>query len=183
MAFDLNFGSISNILTDLFVMSLQNGDTRSSIPCSILELSEHQTNTIPQAPQDNNSYIADTIFKQPLQVTLRVFVYGRNFDAFEVAVREAQYGLNGFIINGVNKTYTNMRWIDKGFIESAKMVGGVEFTVTFQESILVQSYNQTMSVDKVKKIQDSQKVESGNKTALSSSLFEAKEKITQSILG
>lgn len=164
MAFDLNIGSITNFLSSFFPMSLQDGDTKDVLPCTILELSETDTNTIPQTPQDNNSYIADTIFKQPIQVTLSVFVYTRDFDAFEVAMKKAQQGKKGFIINGVYKTYINMRRLDKSFYESAKKVGGVEYSITFEEAILVQSFNDVMTQDQVKKLQDSQKVDSGTKT-------------------
>lgn len=175
MAFDLNLGSITNIMGDFFSMSLQNGSTKEVLPCTIIELSENDTETIPQTPQDTNSYIADTIFKQPLQVTLQVFVYTRNFDAFEVAMKQAQLSEKGFIINGVYKSYTNMRRLDKSFTESASRVGGVMYNITFEEAILVQSFNEAMSVEQVKKLQDSAKVESGTKTPQKSALKQGLE--------
>lgn len=169
MAFDLNLGTFTNLVSDFFPMSLQDGETKDRLPCTIMELSETQTDTVPQTPQDTNAYIADTIFKQPTQVTLRVFVNTRNFDAFEVAMKKAQNGKKGFIINGIYKTYLNMRRLDKTFGESARMVGGAMYNITFEEAILVQSFNDVMTPEQVKKLQDSQKVESGTKTPLKSS--------------
>lgn len=171
MAFDLNVGSITQLFSGFFLMSLQNGDTKEALPCTILELSETQSDTIPQSPQDTNSYVADTIFSQPTQVTLQVFVYSNDFDAFEVAMKNAQSSKKGFIINGVYKSYLNMRRLDKSFTESAKQIGGVVLNIAFEETILVQSYNEVMSQEQVKNLQDSQKVESGTKTPTQSTLF------------
>lgn len=170
MAFDLNIGSISNVLSGLFIMSIQNGDTKDTIPCTILELSETQTDTIPQSPQDTNSFIGDTIFKQPLQLTLQVFVYTNKFDAFEVAMEKAQNSKTGFIINGIHKSYTNMRRLDKTFSETSNKVGGVVYNIVFEEVLLLQSFNDVLTKEQVKKLQDAQKVESGSKTPQKSAL-------------
>lgn len=163
MAFDLNVGSGTNLLSDLYLMSLQNGDDQTSLPCSILELQEVETQGIPTMPLDNNSFINNTIFKNPLQLQLQVFVYGNSVNTFESLLVKAQNGKKGFIINGVYKSYTNMRLAEKSFNENAKMIGGAVFNLSFQETLFVQSYNDTMTKEQVKKLQDSVKVEGGTK--------------------
>lgn len=163
MAFDLNFGSVTNLFSDLFLMSVQNADDQSKLPCKILELQEVETQGIPTMPLDNNSFISDTIYKQPLQLQLSVFVYGNQVNTFESLLVKAQNSKKGFIINGVYKSYPNMRLSEKSSSENSNMVGGKVFSLAFQETLFVQSYNEVMTPEQVKKYQDSVKVEGGTK--------------------
>lgn len=163
MAFDLNLGSVTNLFSDLFLMSIQNGDDGSKLPCKIIELQEVESHGIPVMPLDNNSFISDTIYKNPMQLQLSVFVYGNQVSSFDSLIVKAQNSKKGFIVNGVYKSYTNMRLMEKSSSENASMVGGLVFSLAFQETLFVQSYNETMTKEQVKRLQDSAKVEGGTK--------------------
>lgn len=165
MAFDLNVGSITTLLGDFFLMSIQDANTKEKLPCNLLELSEMASESIPSSPQDSNSFVSDTIFKNPIMLSIRAFVYGNRVDDFESMLLRAQESELGFIVNGVNKTYINMRWVEKSFRESAEMIGGVIYNLTFQEVLFIKSFNEALSADQVSKLQDSAKVEGGIKNA------------------
>lgn len=162
--FDLNVGSLTSFaLGDLFLMSIQNADTLDKLQGSIVELSVVEGNNIPHYPQDNNSFIADTIIRNPIRISMRVFVYSYQFDNFNVALSNAQSSEGGFIINGINDSYKNMRLLEKSYSETNQVGGGVFYNLDFEESIIIQGYNETMSVSQVKNLQDSAKQESGTK--------------------
>lgn len=165
MAFDLNVGSLTNLLGNLFIMKIQDAGSKSELPCKILSLSEMASESIPISPQDDNSFISDVIFKNPIVLNIRAFVYGNNVDDFESMMIKTQNSELGFIVNGLNKTYINMRWTEKSFTESSDMVGGLIYSITMQEVLFVKSFNDFLNEDQVAKLQDSAKVEGGVKNA------------------
>lgn len=165
MAFDLNVGSVTRLLGDLFLMSLQDANSKDKLPCTIISLSEMASETIPISPQDDNSFVSDTIFKNPIVLSLKIFVYGDRVDDFESMLLKAQNSELGFIVNSLNKTYINMRWTEKSFTESSDMVGGVMYSITMQEVLFVKSFNDFLSEEQVAKLQDSAKVDGGIKNA------------------
>lgn len=163
MAFSLNMGSVTDLFADLFIMSIQNGDDQQKLPCKIIELMDMTSYGIPTMPLDNNSFINDTIYKNPNQLQLQVFVSENNFNTFTGLLEKAQNSKKGFIINGINESYINMRLEDRSFSENGGMVGGVMMSLSFRETLFVQSYNEQMTKEKVQKLQDSVKVEGGTK--------------------
>lgn len=165
MAFDLNVGSLTRILDSFFLMSLQDAGSKEKLPCNLMALSEMASESIPVSPQDNNSFVSDTIFRNPIVVSIKAFVYQDRIDDFESMLSKAQSSEMGFIVNGINKTYINMRWTEKSFTESSDVVGGLIYSLTMQEVLFVKSFNDFLNEDQVAKLQDSAKVEGGVKNA------------------
>lgn len=163
MAFSLNVGSITDLFSDLFIMSLQNGDDQQKLPCKIIELMQIENYGIPTMPLDNNSFINDTIYKNPIQLQLQVFVSENDFDTFSSLIEKTQNSKKGFIVNGINDSYINMRLEEKSYSESGGVVGGVMMSLSLKETLFIESYNEQMTKEQVQKLQDSLKVEGGTK--------------------
>lgn len=168
MAFDLMIGSLTNYIPFLYSTGIEN-ENGDQLPCVILELSESETQSIPVSPQDTNSYVGDTIYRNPLQIQVMVFVKGNNITNFEEDLERFQLSQRGFIIHGVYKSYTNLRFIEKNYSENSNRVGGSVYNLTFQEVLFLQSFSSEMTLDQVKNPQDSSPVNGGNKISKKSS--------------
>lgn len=165
MAFSLNVGSVTNLLRFAFPMSLKNANTKMFLPCAILDISETETNQIPTTPQDSNVFVGDTIIKMPKRVTCNVFVYSYDIDTFETMLEGAQISRKGFNLNGVYKSYFDLRLTEKIVVDSPDMVGGTKYTLTFDEILIVSGTSSKFSIETIKNPADSVTKNAGTQQA------------------
>lgn len=160
----LSFGGFTdNLLSDFFIMSIQNADTNQKLPCTIMELSDNESYSIPHYPLDNNTFISDTIIQMPLKVSVRVAVYDYQIKAFKIELKNTQQSTKGFIINGINRSYSNMRLSESAHSETSDTIGTSFYNLEFEECILIESFNQKFNNQSVKKNQYKNNVKSGAK--------------------
>ena len=88
ITFGINLAGV--LLNTINPMKLSVGSSSNALKCRIVEMTEQQNYDLPSFPIDKGEYRADTIYKQPLIVTLRVFVDSKDIDSFIKAVNQAQ---------------------------------------------------------------------------------------------
>ena len=103
----------TNLLSGVKPMKLSVGNS-DALKCRIVEITEQQNYQLPQFPIDKAEYRSDTIYKQPLNITMKVFVEANNIDAFLKAINQAQFSQNLFIISSMyNHTYNTTNNINQ----------------------------------------------------------------------
>lgn len=108
--------------------------------CTVYEISESQDFGLPQNPIDKNSFIADTIYKLPKRLTVRVLVSEENVSTFIQDINEIQFSDNLFtIVSTANEVFTNMKISNYAKDVTSQIVGKVFYNIGLEEAILVQS--------------------------------------------
>ena len=123
-------------------MKLTIGNSEA-LKCRIVEISEQQNFQLPQYPIDKAEYRSDTIYREPLSVTARVYVKANDIEAFLNAIHKAQFGQELFTIFSLyNQQYRSLKIISYARDTNANMLNATHYNIQFQEVIMVQSLTQ-----------------------------------------
>ena len=138
----------TNLLSGVKPMKLSIGDNEA-LNCRIVEITEQQNYQLPQYPIDKAEYRSDTIYRQPLTITMKVFVEANNIDAFLKAINQAQFSQNLFIISSMyNQTYKNLKIVSYARDTNANMLNATHYNIQFQEVIMVEALAQSYKSQK-----------------------------------
>lgn len=142
MAFTLNVPTLSQALSAFYPMKIhEQGNEANVLNCTIMEIMESNSYNIPNEPIDSQSYISDTLYKAPLQVTCRVFVNTNFLENFTSGLQNLQNG-NGFCVCGADgQKYENMRLENSSVSQTSDVQGGYFYTLAFKEVLIIESFN------------------------------------------
>lgn len=162
MAFSLALPSIASALRSLYPMKIyESGSVSNMLPCDIMDLQIHDQTEIPNMPIDKGGLISDTLYRMPLHITAQVYVNALDYDSFLNKIESFQYG-NGFEISGVdNQVYKNLRLTDKTEAQTADVSGAYFITLSFRETIIIESFDNAISYTIKKKAGYSNSVNKG----------------------
>lgn len=108
--------------------------------CTVYEISASQDFGLPQNPIDKNSFIGDTIYRLPKQITVRVLVSDEEVSTFVQNINEVQFSSNLFtVVSTANEVFKNMKITNYSKDITSQMVGSVFYNISMEEVILVQS--------------------------------------------
>lgn len=108
--------------------------------CTVYEISENQDFGLPQNPIDKNSFIGDTIYKLPKQLTARVLVADENVSNFIQSINEVQFSSDLFtVVSTANEVFKNMKITNYSKDVTNQVIGKVFYNINLEEVILVQS--------------------------------------------
>ena len=125
------------LLSGVKPMKLSIGDNEA-LNCRIVEITEQQNYQLPQYPIDKAEYRSDTIYRQPLNITMRVYVEANNIDLFLRAINQAQFSQDLFTISSMyNQTYRNLKIVSYARDTNANMLNATHYNIQFQEVIMV----------------------------------------------
>lgn len=142
----LTVPGLGTLLRTLYPMYITNSDGSEVLNCDIVELRHNESYEIPKSPVDSNSYISDTIYKDPFTLNLKVFCTENEFLDFEDQIQRFQKG-DGFIVKGLNRFYKNLRLLNRSEAELASMGSGYYVEMNFQEVIKVKVKKSKMTKD------------------------------------
>ena len=138
----------TNFLSGVKPMKLSIGDNEA-LNCRIVEITEQQNYQLPQYPIDKAEYRSDTIYKQPLNITMRVYVEANNIDLFLRAINQAQFSQDLFTISSMyNQTYRNLKIVSYARDTNANMLNATHYNIQFQEVIMVEALAQSYKSQK-----------------------------------
>ena len=138
----------TNFLSGVKPMKLSIGDNQA-LNCRIVEITEQQNYQLPQFPIDKAEYRSDTIYKQPLNITMRVYVEANNIDLFLRAINQAQFSQDLFTISSMyNQTYRNLKIVSYARDTNANMLNATHYNIQFQEVIMVEALAQSYKSQK-----------------------------------
>ena len=136
------------LLSGVKPMKLSIGDNEA-LNCRIVEITEQQNYQLPQYPIDKSEYRNDTIYRQPLNITMRVYVEANNIDLFLRAINQAQFSQDLFIISSMyNQTYRNLKIVSYARDTNANMLNATHYNIQFQEVIMVEALAQSYKSQK-----------------------------------
>ena len=138
----------THLLSGVKPMKLSIGDNEA-LNCRIVEITEQQNYQLPQYPIDKAEYRSDTIYRQPLNITMRVYVEANNIDLFLRAINQAQFSQDLFIISSMyNQTYRNLKIVSYARDTNANMLNATHYNIQFQEVIMVEALAQSYKSQK-----------------------------------
>ena len=151
MAFSLALPSLASALRQFYPMKIyESGNVLNMLPCDILDMQVSENYDTPMSPIDSGSFIGDTIYKTPIQISMSVFVSALEYETFNEKLIAYNYG-GGFDINGVDsQTYKNFRLTDKSEPQTADVSGAYIMSLSFREVILVEAFSSAIPVAKKK---------------------------------
>ena len=136
------------LLSGVKPMKLSIGDNEA-LNCRIVEITEQQNYQLPQYPIDKSEYRNDTIYRQPLNITMRVYVEANNIDLFLRAINQAQFSQDLFTISSMyNQTYRNLKIVSYARDTNANMLNATHYNIQFQEVIMVEALAQSYKSQK-----------------------------------
>ena len=136
------------LLSGVKPMKLSIGDNEA-LNCRIVEITEQQNYQLPQYPIDKAEYRSDTIYRQPLNITMRVYVEANNIDLFLRAINQAQFSQDLFTISSMyNQTYKNLKIVSYARDTNANMLNATHYNIQFQEVIMVEALAQSYKSQK-----------------------------------
>lgn len=136
------------LLSGVKPMKLSIGDNEA-LNCRIVEITEQQNYQLPQYPIDKAEYRSDTIYRQPLNITMRVYVEANNIDLFLRAINQAQFSQDLFTISSMyNQTYRNLKIVSYARDTNANMLNATHYNIQFQEVIMVEALAQSYKSQK-----------------------------------
>ena len=136
------------LLSGVKPMKLSIGDNEA-LNCRIVEITEQQNYQLPQYPIDKGEYRSDTIYRQPLNITMRVYVEANNIDLFLRAINQAQFSQDLFTISSMyNQTYRNLKIVSYARDTNANMLNATHYNIQFQEVIMVEALAQSYKSQK-----------------------------------
>ena len=159
------------LLSGVKPMKLSIGDNEA-LKCRIVEITEQQNYQLPQYPIDKSEYRNDTIYRQPLNITMRVYVEANSIDLFLRAINQAQFSQDLFTISSMyNQTYRNLKIVSYARDTNANMLNATHYNIQFQEVIMVEALAQSYKSQKNsgyagKKLNGNQAPEAQKKSAL-----------------
>ena len=161
----------THLLSGVKPMKLSIGDNEA-LKCRIVEITEQQNYQLPQYPIDKAEYRSDTIYRQPLNITMRVYVEANSIDLFLRAINQAQFSQDLFTISSMyNQTYKNLKIVSYARDTNANMLNATHYNIQFQEVIMVEALAQSYKSQKNsgyagKKLNGNQAPEPQKKSAL-----------------
>lgn len=113
--------------------------------CTIYEINETQDFGLPQNPLDDGSFIADTIYRNPKKINLRVLVADSDISTFINNIESVQFSNDLFTVTSLaNQVYKNLKIISYTKDVTSKMVGKTFYLIALEEvrmvKALVESY-------------------------------------------
>lgn len=120
------------------------------LQCSIYEISEVQSYGLPQNPLDDGSFVADTIYRQPKKINIRVLVAEKDINLFLSNIQEVQFSNNLFSVTSfANQIYSNMKITSYAKDVTSQMIGKYFYMISLEEvrlvKALVDSYENSKS--------------------------------------
>lgn len=112
--------------------------------CVIYEISEQQGYQLPQNPLDNGSFIADTIYKLPKKLSVRVLVKDEDILTFISSIEAVQLSNNLFtVVSVANEVFKNLKILDYAKDVTSSVVGKQFYSIQMEETKLVQALVET----------------------------------------
>lgn len=137
MAFEIK-QAINDFLDFLYPMKLNSKNNLKGLKCNITEINEQQDYSIPNFPLDNMKFGADSIYKMPLKLNVRVFVYAENITEFESRIEQTQLSDDLFNVTSLyNKVYRNLKIESYARDTNNQVLGGAYYNIAMKEVILV----------------------------------------------
>lgn len=144
----LAINSLTSIMEFLNSIEISTQKSLNDLPCRLTEMQETQDFNLPQFPVESGTYKGDTIYKMPLKLQARLFVYEKDYSDFERLIDEINFNNEFLTIKNLNgKEYKNLKILQWGRDTSSLMRGAAYYNVSLQELILVE----TLAISKVKK--------------------------------
>ena len=171
MALSIQLPTITQALGKLYPMKIYASD-KKMLPCDIMELTESRNFGVAKMPLDNGTFAGDNIYKEPLSVSVRVFIRTPNLEIFINKLESSQVAEEGFVLNGLDgQIYENMRLESYSASQTAEVAGGYFYSLQFTEMLLVQGLNNAIPLSKAQQAsyasqQDIGEATSNKKTAL-----------------
>jgi len=110
------------------------------LACTVYSVSETQNYQLPQNPLDNNTFLADTIFRLPKQITVRVLVKEADIPIFTSAINEVQFSSTLFtVVSVANEVFAGLKILSCAKDVSAQMVGAAFYNISMEEAMLIQA--------------------------------------------
>ena len=152
MAFTLNVPTLSQALSGFYPMKIhEQGNEDVKLKCTLIEILESDSYNLPNEPVDSQSFIGDTFYKAPKQITCRVFVNTNFLDTFNSVLESLQNG-KGFCIMGADgQKYENMRLESLSTSQTADVQGGYFYNMAFKETIVIEAFNAGIPLSKSQK--------------------------------
>lgn len=139
MAFEIK-QAINDFFDFLYPMKLNSKNNLKGLKCNITEINEQQDYGIPSFPLDNMKFGADSIYKMPLKLNVRVFVYATDLTEFESRLEETQLSDDLFNVTSLyDKVYRNLKIVSYARDLNNQILGGAYYNIAMQEVILVQA--------------------------------------------
>lgn len=148
----LTFNQPTQFLLDTQPMSLvraENNQSLETLRCRLVEINEEQTFEVPTFPTDDGEFRNDTIWRNPQNVSVRVFVEAEDIPAFESNIKEAQFSAQTFsLFSMYNKVYNNLKVLSYSRELNSSMLGACHFWIDLQEIIFVRAIAQSYKMKK-----------------------------------
>lgn len=151
------FGSLARSLYPTYIA---DGKGKETLPCDIMELNYSQSNDTPRTPIDDNTYIADTIYRNPYSLRVKVFVSENEFEKFQKTIAKFQKQ-DGFIVKGISSLYRNLRYVTHTHSETPDICGAYHIEIEFSEVILVKAKKKAFDKSTSKNPSDEKSTDSG----------------------
>lgn len=117
--------------------------------CTVYEINEVQDYDMPQHPLDNGTFIADTIYRLPKKIMVRVLVKDEDILSFVDAIQSVQFSNNTFTVTSIaNEVFTNMKIRSYTKDVTSKVVGSQFYLIPMEEVRLVQALTQSYKSNK-----------------------------------
>ena len=130
ITFAINLGSFLLNINKPMKLTIGNSE---ALKCRIVEISEQQNFQLPQYPIDKAEYRSDTIYREPLSVTARVYVKANDIDSFLTAIHKAQFRQELFTLFSLyNQQYANLKIVSYARDTNANMLNATHYNIQFQ---------------------------------------------------
>ena len=110
------------------------------LKCSIYEINEVQDYGLPQNPLDDGSFIADTIYRNPKKLSIRVLVADSDVSTFVANIDSVQFSNNLFTVTSIaNQVFRNMKVVNYSKDINSNIVGKQFYLISLEEVKLVKA--------------------------------------------
>lgn len=115
-----------------------------NLPCAVHEVIENQEYNVPQNPLDNGTFIADTIYRLPKKLTVRVLVKEEDIPNFINTIYNIQFSNEVFtVVSIANEVFHNLKITGYQKEVNNKMLGKQFYLLAMEEIRLVQALVQS----------------------------------------
>lgn len=133
-------------------MGLFTGNTNTPLPCLINTVSITKEHLIPEEPVDSNVFVSDNIITKPLQISLDLYIYEQDSEAFYNAIHTSQHDKQGFVfVNRDGMVYNDLYLESISSTISFEKLGGFDCAVDLKQIMKVYALQSTIKLPEVKK--------------------------------
>lgn len=136
MALDLLSKNVLDMLVDIYPMKIYTDDNdlgkAEILPCDIMDLNISSEDNLPAHPVDTNTLIVDTIYRGPVNITVRVKVDINQVSTFDYLVQTTQYSDKYFMIKGRDgQLYNRLKYSSLSHIVDTESMSCYFYDIAF----------------------------------------------------